>query len=808
MSEIQATFYEEVNPVILKKIQNLTYEKFYDMVMSLTERDTNAKQKDLRETFRALKDYCKLHNNSESKISCTYKYAEGTTMGRLFCTNSLQSMMAAFRGPLSNGLTHDIDMENCHVSLLVKLCNKYDNIECVELSNYIVKRDEYLCELQAELKINRTTAKKMYLAALNTEDLTTTYHGKRIKSKKFLQFDAETTRIIKHLFEKSKDAYPDRIQHGVWNYKAKYINMLLTNQENIALKKAIKFFHDRNIRISTLIFDGMMVYQDDKYDIKVLLKELNDDFKKYGIQWTVKPHVMDLFEQLCAVEEMEEGVEEKDYYVATDINELAKYILREKISLVSCLGTFYYDGNRTIQSDKKAITAELYKFITNQDYYVAADKGDISYSTNIKNSEDLLKVLFYLCPSNDKYISDLWDYTKGKVFFNNCYFDLKTNQFVQGNYTCTPIKINRDYNGCTEEAKQELITRVLAPIFSIDCTQDEAENEVRLKLYKHFLYIMKQMICGNIEMKRWISLEGLRDSGKGVIVSMLEKAFGGYIRSTNSNNFIAKPAQGDESKALSWLFQCEFARLLISQENKVGSATYDGSLMKKLCSGGDTLECRKLFVDERQMKLQCSLMFCCNDMPRIEPSDTNETKIEINMKTKFIDSSFKDMRYKKYLYLPKDDTVKTELIQQDDIIDAFIHLILSAEDWKEYPAELRKEVLDAREESDEEKILSLFELSGKDCDFLSNDEIQKILTDGKVKKSLKNAKQILVGAGATNDIKTINKRTFRGLAGICRHGESKSYAFTEASDEPAAKKQKPNTMANFVQTKSMELDDE
>jgi len=318
---------------------------------------------------------------------------------------------------------------------------------------------------------------------------------------------------------------------------------------------------------------------------------------------------------------------------------------------------------------------------------------------------------------------------------------------------------------------------------------------------------MKQMICGNIEIKRWISLDGLRDSGKGVIVSMLEKAFGGYIRSTNSGNFTAKKSQGDESKALSWLYSCEFVRLLISQENQVGGAEYDGSLIKKICSGGDTVEVRKNFVDERQMKLQCSLMFCCNDMPRIQPTDANETKIEINMKTKFINPDFSDMRYKKYLYLEKDDSVKNKLIKRDDIIDAFISLILSAEE-EEYPVELCKEVIEAREESDEEKILSLFEITGKECDFLSNDEIKKILNDGKVAKTPKNAKQILVGAGAEPVRQTINRRQIRGLSGICRLGESKSYAFTEASDEPASKKQKPNTMANFVQTKSMELDDE
>ena len=792
MSQPKMQLVEKVNPIV-KNIQCLTFEKFTEMYQSLRDRDTNATPKDIREAFRRLKEYCAAHKNSENTITCDYYYANDANFGRLYSSNSLQGIMGVFRGPLSNGLTYDIDMENCHVTLLANLCRKHD-IECVELTNYIVKRDEYLSELQDELKINRKTAKCMYLAALNTEDLMTLHKGKKIKSKKFLNFDVETTRIIKHLFEICKHEHPERVQAGVWNYKAKYVNMLLQKVENASLQAAIKFVHDKNITISTLMFDGMMIYGGD-YDITSLLADMNKEFKKFGIKWTLKPHNMELFEALSAIDIVEGA--ERDYYVAKDINDLAKYILTKK-NLVQSQGTLYYEGDRVIETIPEKVQSELYKFITEQNYFVATEKEDIPYSSNSKNTKELISVIYLLCPSNDQYIEEVWEYTKGKVFFNNCYYDLEENAFIEGN-SRTPIKVNRAFNGHKKSAENELITRVFAPIFSIDPNaEDKKENEIRHKLYKHFLYTLKQMICGNIEMKKWISLEGLRDSGKGVIVALLEKAFGGYVRSTNSNNFIAKKAQGDESKALSWLYSCEFVRILISQENQVGSAEYDGSLIKKICSGGDSIEVRRNFVDERQMKLQCSLMFCCNDMPRVNPTDANETKIEINMKTKFIGPGFSDMRYKKYLYLEKDDSIKNKLIKQDEIIDAFIHLVLSAE-YQEYPAELRKEVLDAREDTDEERILSLFEVSGTDSDFLSNDDIQKILTEGKVKKTLKNAKQILVGSGATNFIKTINKRTHRGLSGICRIGESKSYSFAEASDEPVSKKQKPNTIASYVQ---------
>lgn len=762
---------EKVNPIVTK-IQSLTFEKFSELYTSLKDRDTNADPKWIKVSFGLLKKYVSSHNNSENSITCDYSYSNERTYGRLYSSNSLQSIMSEFRGPLSNGLTYDIDMENCHVAILAFLC-KSKHIECQELKNYIVKRDEYLAEIMAELKINRRTAKCMFLASMNTEDSTTLYKGKRIKSQKFLNFDTETTRIIRQLFDVCKEIHPDRVQSGVWNYKAKLINLVLQEMENNLLQKAIKFVHEKNISISTLMFDGMMIYKGD-YDINELLEEMNQYFRQSGVTWSIKPHNMELFEQLSSLSEEATNCE---FFVAKDINELAKHILTQKC-LIRSQGTIYYEGNRIIQTCEDEIQSELYKFITEQDYYVSCDKSDIPYSSNSKNTKELISVLFLLCPISDKYISDVWTYTKGKVFFNNGYFDFKSNKFVEGVYTRTPIKIDRDYRMSTEDSDSQLFTRVLFPIFSFDPADNDSENEVRTQLLKHFLYVLKMMICGNIEIKKWMSLEGLRDSGKGVIVTLLEKAFGSYIRSTNSNNFISKKAQGDESKALSWLYSCEFVRILISQENQVGSAAYDGSLIKKLCSGGDSIEVRKNFKDERQMKMQCSLMFCCNDMPRIEPTDANETKIEVQMKTKFIEESFIGIRFNKYKYLPKDDTVKTHLIQDDEIIDAFIFAIFSA-DKEDYPSSLRKEIINSREDTDEEKIINLFEVTGDDRDFLSNDDIEKMLKEGSVKKTLKNAKQILVGVGAEEVSKKINKKTYRGLKGICSHGNSKACQIDE-----------------------------
>jgi len=81
-------------------------------------------------------------------------------------------------------------------------------------------------------------------------------------------------------------------------------------------------------------------------------------------------------------------------------------------------------------------------------------------------------------------------------------------------------------------------------------------------------------------------------------------------------------------------------------------------------------------------------------------------------------------------------------------------------------------------ESDEEKILSLFDITRKRLDFMSNAEIQEILTEAKVEETPKHAKQFLVGKGAKAIAKTIQGHTYRGLTGIAKKQTAKEEANT------------------------------
>ena len=47
----------------------------------------------------------------------------------------------------------------------------------------------------------------------------------------------------------------------------------------------------------------------------------------------------------------------------------------------------------------------------------------------------------------------------------------------------------------------------------------------------------------------------------------------------------------------------------------------DGSLIKKICSGGDKIQLRTNYVNENNIRIQGTLILFDNDMPKVEPAD-------------------------------------------------------------------------------------------------------------------------------------------------------------------------------------------
>ena len=594
-----------------------------------------------------------------------------------------------------------------------------------------------------------------------------------MKSKTFIEFDKETSNITCRIYDliKNNDKFKKYDTAPEWNHQGKLVNLLLCDIENEYLQKAIKILNKMNIIVSTLMFDGLMIYIGE-YDVDKLIQKMNKKFESIGIEWDIKKHNTELKEPLL---EMEIKTDISSYQ-GEDIIDVGDFLLNNifKGKLFRSGSFYYYLGRdkiiENIISNTKQIEAEMYQIIIRQDLYMKDgmeknenDELEPHYS-KISRKPGFVSTLIKHCLNcaeiDDNFVENVWRETQFKIFFNNGYFDFKQNKFIEGEFNKTFIKVNRDFNQETNpEIRKQIFNKVLNPVFSIDNEEDKTQQE----LLEYFLYRMSRVMAGNIEDKRWILLQGLRNSGKGVISDILKNCFGHYVRTTNSGNFEFKRNVGDEGKALSWLIDFQFSRLAITQEINISDNNkINGNSIKKFCSGGDYFQARKNFKDEIEFKIQSALMVCCNDLPETNPTDCLEFMDEFQMKSKFIDEDFDGLKLNTFKYYKKDESIKAHFLNKQEVINEFTHLIFESYLKKvQYPEVIRQENKSNDDGDDYETLFDLFTFTTDKKNFISNKELKAICKNNNLPFTIKKIKMLLKTKGAVE-----HKQKERGLGCI------------------------------------------
>ena len=109
-------------------------------------------------------------------------------------------------------------------------------------------------------------------------------------------------------------------------------------------------------------------------------------------------------------------------------------------------------------------------------------------------------------------------------------------------------------------------------------------------------------------------------------------AFGPFIRMFGAENILHRQNSLDAAKTQSWMKPLEFTRIAFSNEIKhTGIAPkFDGELLKRMCSNGDTIELRTNFKDEIQIRLQTTFVLAFNNGSTSQPLLKASTKVVCN----------------------------------------------------------------------------------------------------------------------------------------------------------------------------------
>tara|TARA_R110000824_G_scaffold279586_1_gene467791 strand:- start:1076 stop:3430 length:2355 start_codon:yes stop_codon:yes gene_type:complete len=763
------TYVEKYDMNNLKKLVNITHEDVAS-VWGKTDKGIKGEDTDIKTQTMAIRRLCREAIKKGAKREVSYKYSKKLqSKGRLYCDcPSLQNIKKSFRGLLCHSTAIDFDAINCHPRLLLNVCMK-NNISCNELASYCNQRADHIREFCEVDNLTPAEAKALFLSSFNKDTKITKKDGRaNIKNQRFLRYDTEMKAIQSRLMKLYPEEYTNVRRSESDNIGGKFTSRILNIEEGNMLKSACDAIQDRYTTM-TLCFDGMLLERYDKngsyINEETVIEHLNKATEDWGIQWDVKEPDLSLQE------------------FADNLNKQTNVMLYANTETDLCQNIFeYFFENKFYKRDgvlyllyknqwltsHNTIVDYVTRTVTNCYGYVERVSKDDTITQQLltktmNGASQITKMILTLVPENKRFMNDAEKRCSYHISFENGYWDYKKNRFIlyeeDPDYD-TINKIERDftYMPVGHQKREALFDRVFYKMFA--CSPDNPENP-DYRAMEDFLHEMGIVFAGIISQKRWYNIRGERDSCKGVYDLLMRNAFGAYVGSFNSSSFALDTKNQDPELQQKFLLKNRHARIATAQE--APSCWLDGNLIKKVSSGGDTIDARNLFKNTETFQNVCKYMWLLNDEPRIKPVDTVKTRWGYHMKSQFVDDPETVFKMKGIKYYKKDDDIKDVFCNDPEILNAFCSVLFDYYNRTDtaFPKELRDN--DDGNQDPVSEAHRLFNFGEHDS-IIPNNELKQIYTNNKDSfDNFSHMKRILKQLGA-DEYKVKSIRGLRGVA--------------------------------------------
>jgi len=772
-----------VNPEICLKLSKLSFKQFSKFYPD-AETDKNGVILDMHTQYDLLINYCNKLIQNKYTLTETYSHSLGSLEGRIFVNGEMgmQRLAGKFRGVLCDELNVDLDMKNAHLSILLNLCKRLE-IYTPQLKNYCKNRDEIIKTFMIDDNISKDQAKTIFICALNTDIVQPKYintcikplRSRKIKNTFYHEFDAEMKKIQTALIPYYPEFYKFVSKRGKDNINGRFINKIICKIENEILQKAMSSLQKQKIIVNVPMFDGFMadISKSNKTTCEIVT-QLNTLTKEDGILWDNKEHNIEILQLLNSLVFEEHILNFKGDNEVAIANYLLENLLKNKIYVCNGEVWLYQKPIWTnLNIDKLLIPV-----ISPHNLDIKTPFGYAPANKSASNLKNIISLVMAHSPKKDDFYTIMHKDTKNRLFYNNGYYDFKINKFViydDENIPFTSFVIKRDYKE-NKSKVEDVFEKIFYPIFNV--VRDENQNIVEDHnhgMMKYILYNLARKLAGHIEDKDFMFWIGERNSGKGVIQDLIMEAFEKYIGSFDSNVLIQKPTScGEASKESAWMLFFEFTRIMFASEFPIktdmrGRHTIkmNGTLLKKLSSGGDKLQARGNNKDAREFQIQSSIVLVANDVPLCEPTDALKTMTKFNMPSKFMnkeDFNLLTLSEQLCCVRKEPDNDLKEWCKAEDVKEAIEYILFESYKTKQtIPDFFKLQALkDNNNNNDNEKLEEVFEINRDPDSFLSNKDITETLATNNIAMTQLKAKKLLMMLGAVEG--TFNNQ--RGLNGL------------------------------------------
>jgi len=765
-----ARYVEKYDRANLEKLVNITHEDM-ESIWKRTDNDIKGENTDIKTQTLLIRKLCREALKNGGSREVVYKYSKKLgDKGRLYADGpSLQNIKKTFRGLLSYSSAVDFDAINCHPVLLHNLCVKH-NLPCYELAAYVSQRADRIREFCEIDNLTPAEAKAFFLSSFN-KDTKIVKKDKRsnIKNQAFLRYDNEIKTIQAALVKLFPDEYKSVRRSESANVTGKFTARILNIEEGKMLNAACEAIQDQYTPM-TLAFDGVMVEKYDKsgapIDEEAIIEKLNNATSEWSIKWDVKEPDLTLQEFADHLKTQSNVM----LYAGTE-TELCKSVYEHFFE-----GKFYKrDGVHYLLHQNQWLTSEntIQDHVTRtvMDCYGYVEKtskdGSVSQqllTQSMGGANSITKMIMTIVPENKRFINDAEKRAAYHISFENGYWDYRKDAFITYNQNPeydTINKIERDFTYMPEghPKRQEVFERIFYKMFA--CSPDDKEDP-HYRAMENFLHEMGLVFAGIVQQKRWYVMRGERDSCKGVFDLLMRNAFGSYVGSFNSSSFaLDTKNQQDPELQQKFLLKNRHARIATAQE--APGCWLDGNLIKKVSSGGDTIDARNLFKNTESFQNVCKYMWLLNDEPRIKPVDALKTRWGYQMTSQFVDNPDKvSPKMRGVKYYKRDDDIKQVFCNDPEVLNAFCSIVFDYYKRTDtsFPDELRE--LGEANQDPVSEAHRLFKFGGAG-NVVTNTELKQIYNENKDSfDSLLHMKRILKQLGA-DEFKSGGIRGLKGL---------------------------------------------
>lgn len=720
---------------------------------------------------RKLKKYYQSRKNG-NEVEVAYDFVcdmKADGYGRLYAKMGMQGMPRSIRNALAGDLVFDVDVHNCHPTLLVQLCDK-EGWACHLLRQYVNERDNSLSALMTTYQVSREDAKRALISTLYLGNPSHLLNCNVAPDSWLGRLACELKHIATNVKDRHKELFT-KLQKSkkVRNALSSTLSWVLQTEECKVVRALKRALESQGEVVRSLIHDGLHVDRAGRNEMPAsVLEQAVSKVKEttgYNVRVVVKPMETDL-----VFEEEGTPLIINDDYAA---GEFVKLVGRDKFIRCQSETIVFDDSTGLWTTDRDVLWRYVHRHSSKLLWMQNSPRGTtvFDYGGCAMQIGRMLSMLSNHIDTNNDFWEEHIDTSIGKLLFEDGILDMATMEFTEGFDPSIVFvdRIPRPFRARVDAAAKR---RVHDLLFVDPFTTTQREQGLPAYQAK----AMARILAGNYRDRTSFFNIGDTSTGKGLLAEALSKSTGSYMSFFNIKSFMLNTLGGDAAKNMSFLAPIKYKRGAISNEPPLG-VTLDGNFFKTVVSAGDGIVIRQNHQNEYTVRVRCTFLINGNDMPKISPLDDAVRDrihgvVPYNIRFSDVESELRPDKVK------RKDVAAKDLFNDPVYQDAFLSILLDA--YHDFLADghaLPPSVLESKKEwlasgdSLDRIIEEKFYITGLESDFIPFTDIKRHVaaqgqhySDNKLGREL--GKEAFTSKGVRKGSKRFGRAMVKGYTGL------------------------------------------